>query len=162
MQINITLDANSVNQAQMIRKAWYPYTTGRQTRDAFIFNECIDRFDGYPEDLLKIVEREEGGVTVQRMLTINVDSNNRLRTLASSIDQSLDATYRALIAYTIEKIGDQNNESNEKKDLDAYMDDNRGFELLSDKERNDIFESMLPNMSLLERAEFFEDYNDEK
>ena len=49
-----------------------------------------------------------------------------------------------------------------KEDIDAYTDDNRGFELLSDKERNDILESMLPNMSLIERSDFLENYNDEK
>lgn len=198
MQVNIALDKENVSQAQTIRKVWYPYTTGRQTRDAFIFNECIDRFDGDPEDLLKIVEREEGGVTVtvQRMLTIKVDSNNRLRTLATSIGKSIAATYRALIAYTIEKIGDQNNESNEKRevgvsqlaiekllqldrelaccektlkeikvllkeDIEAYTDDNRAFELLSDRDRSDILESMLPNMSLMERADFLDNYNDD-
>ena len=46
MQINVALENNSDEQAEIIRKKWYKTTTAQQTRDAFIFNECVDRFSG--------------------------------------------------------------------------------------------------------------------
>ena len=49
MQINVALENNSYEQAEIIRKKWYKTTTAQQTRDAFIFNECVDRFSGEPE-----------------------------------------------------------------------------------------------------------------
>lgn len=105
MQINIALNKDSVEQAKIIRSAWYPNTTARQTRDAFIFNDALDRFKGNPMDLLlPIIERDEGEETIQRMLTIKVDSNERLKTIASAINKSIAATYRAIIAYTIDNL----------------------------------------------------------
>lgn len=44
MQINVFLKKNSKEQAEIIRKEWYPTTTSNQTLDAFIFNDCITRF----------------------------------------------------------------------------------------------------------------------
>ena len=87
MQINVALEENNDKQAKEIREEWYPNTTARQTRDAFIFNDCIDRFAGNPEELLAIIERDEGKPTVQRMLTIKADSNERLKTIASRIER---------------------------------------------------------------------------
>ncbi len=104
MQINIALEKNNDEQAATIREAWYPNTTSRQTRDAFIFNNCIDRYKGKPEDLFPIIERDEGNATVQRMLTIKNESNERLKTIALAINKSIAATYRAIIAYTIENL----------------------------------------------------------
>ena len=104
MQINIALDQNNDKQAGTLRSAWYPNTTPRQTRDAFIFNDCIDRYNGKPEDLLSIIERDAGNATVQRMLTIKSDSNKRLETIASAINGSKAATYRAIIAYSIDNL----------------------------------------------------------
>ena len=37
MQINVALEKNSDEQAEIIRKKWYKTTTAQQTRDAFIF-----------------------------------------------------------------------------------------------------------------------------
>lgn len=115
MQINVALDENNVNQAKTIREAWYPNTTVRQTRDAFIFNDALDRFGGKAEDLLPIIEKEDGKSTVQRMLTIKADSNERLKTIAASIEKSIAATYRAIISYTIETLGDIATETKEVK-----------------------------------------------
>ena len=39
------------------------------------------------------------------MLTIKADSNERLKTIAASIEKSIAATYRAIISYTIENLG---------------------------------------------------------
>ena len=111
MQINVALEENNDKQAKEIREEWYPNTTARQTRDAFIFNDCIDRFAGNPEELLAIIERDGGKPTVQRMLTIKADSNERLKTIASSIERSITATYRAIITYTIERLGNVDAES---------------------------------------------------
>ena len=115
MQINVALDENNVNQAKTIREAWYPNTTVRQTRDAFIFNDALDRFGGNAEDLLPIIEKEDGKSTVQRMLTIKADSNERLKTIAASIEKSIAATYRAIISYTIGSLGDVAIETKEVK-----------------------------------------------
>lgn len=119
MQINVALDENNVNQAKTIREAWYPNTTVRQTRDAFIFNDALDRFGGKAEDLLPIIEKEDGKSTVQRMLTIKADSNERLKTIAASIEKSIAATYRAIISYTIESLGDIATETKEVKTVGA-------------------------------------------
>ena len=48
---------------------------------------------------------------MQRMLTIKADSNERLKTIASSIERSITATYRAIITYTIERLGNVDAES---------------------------------------------------
>lgn len=114
MQINVALDENNVNQAKTIREAWYPNTTVRQTRDAFIFNDALDRFGGKAEDLLPIIE-EDGKSTVQRMLTIKSNSYERLKTIAASIEKSIAATYRAIISYTIGSLGDIAIETKEMK-----------------------------------------------
>ena len=70
MQINVALENNSDEQAEIIRKKWYKTTTAQQTRDAFIFNECVDRFSGEPEDLIPYIGKDEGSTIVQRRLTI--------------------------------------------------------------------------------------------
>ena len=93
MQINVALDENNVNQAKTIREAWYPNTTVRQTRDAFIFNDALDRFGGKAEDLLPIIEKEDGKSTVQRMLTIKADSNERLKTNCSNLQSNYFLSY---------------------------------------------------------------------
>ena len=105
MQINIALDRWNQNQAKLLRDTWYPNTTSRQTRDAFIFNDAIDRFDAkLMEELPTIIERDNGNATVQRMLTIKQESNKKLEDIAASIGCSKTATYRAIIAYWIDKI----------------------------------------------------------
>lgn len=109
MQINVFLKKNSSEQAEIIRKEWYPTTTSNQTRDAFIFNDCITRFEGKPEDLLKYLEEEEVEI-IQRKVTIKSESNDRLKTIAAVINKPISTTYRAIIAYTIDTISDTNNE----------------------------------------------------
>ena len=100
MQINVALENNSDEQAEIIRKKWYKTTTAQQTRDAFIFNECVDRFSGEPEDLIPYIGKDEGSTIVQRRLTIKSESNDRLKTIAAA----LASTYRAIIAYTIDNL----------------------------------------------------------
>lgn len=105
MQINIALEINCDEQAATIRSIWYPTTTARQTRVAFIFNECIDKYKATPEDLLPYIEKDEGSTTVQqRKLTIKSESYDRLHTIALAINKPLSATYRAIIAYTIDHL----------------------------------------------------------
>ena len=99
MQINVLVDKESYEQANVLRQRWYPTTNAYQTRDAFIFNDCIDRFKGTPEDLLDYIER--GEETVQRKVTIKSESNDRLKTIAAAINKPVTTTYRAIIAYTI-------------------------------------------------------------
>ena len=101
MQINVALENNSDEQAEIIRKKWYKTTTAQQTRDAFIFNECVDRFSGEPEDLIPYIGKDEGSTIVQRRLTIKSESNDRLKTIAAAINKPLASTYRAIIAYTL-------------------------------------------------------------
>ena len=61
MQINIALAENNAEQAALLRNAWYPNTTAMQTRDAFVFNCAIDRFDaGQMESLPEIIEKNNG------------------------------------------------------------------------------------------------------
>ena len=104
MQINVALENNSDEQAEIIRKKWYKTTTAQQTRDAFIFNECVDRFSGEPEDLIPYIGKDEGSTIVQRRLTIKSESNDRLKTIAAAINKPLASTYRAKIAYTIDNL----------------------------------------------------------
>lgn len=104
MQINVALENNSDEQAEIIRKKWYKTTTVQQTRDAFIFNECVDRFSGEPEDLIPYIGKDEGSTIVQRRLTIKSESNDRLKTIAAAINKPLASTYRAIIAYTIDNL----------------------------------------------------------
>lgn len=104
MQVNVLLKSNSCEQADFIRKHWYPTTTARQTRDAFIFNECIDRYKGEPEDLVTYLERCEGNETVQRKVTIKRESFERLKAIAAAINKPTTTTYRAIIAYTIDNL----------------------------------------------------------
>lgn len=104
MQINVALENNSDEQAEIIRKKWYKTTTAQQTRDAFIFNECVDRFSGEPEDLIPYIGKDEGSTIVQRRLTIKSVSNDRLKTIAAAINKPLASTYRAIIAYTIDNL----------------------------------------------------------
>ena len=102
MQINVALENNSDEQAEIIK--WYKTTTAQQTRDAFIFNECVDRFSGEPEDLIPYIGKDEGSTIVQRRLTIKSESNDRLKTIAAAINKPLASTYRAIIAYTIDNL----------------------------------------------------------
>ncbi len=105
MQINVALENNSYEQAEIIRKKWYKTTTAQQTRDAFIFNECVDRFSGEPEELIPYIGKDEGSAIVhQRRLTIKRESNDRLKTIAAAINKPLATTYRAIIAYTIDNL----------------------------------------------------------
>lgn len=104
MQINVALENNSDEQAEIIRKKWYKTTTAQQTRDAFIFNECVDRFSGEPENLIPYIGKDEGSTIVQRRLTIKSESNDRLKTIAAAINKPLASTYRAIIAYTIDNL----------------------------------------------------------
>lgn len=104
MQINVALENNSDEQAEIIRKKWYKTTTAQQTRDAFIFNECVDRFCVEPKDLIPYIGKEEGSTIVQRRLTIKSESNDRLKTIAAAINKPLASTYRAIIAYTIDNL----------------------------------------------------------
>lgn len=110
MQINVFLKKDSSKQAATIRKKWYPTTTSNQTRDAFIFNDCITRFEGKPEELLEYLEEQEGLETVQRKLTIKSESHDRLKTIAAAINKPISTTYRAIIAYTIDNLSDTDNE----------------------------------------------------
>ena len=101
MQINVLVDKKSDEQAKWLREMWYPTTNSNQTRDAFIFNDAIDRFKGSPEDLLEYIESGEENETVQRKVTIKSESNDRLKTIAAAINKPVTTTYRAIIAYTI-------------------------------------------------------------
>lgn len=104
MQINVYLDENIDEQAARLRRVWFPTTTAMQTRSAFIFNECIDRFQGNPDSLLAYLEKPEENGTVQRKVTIKSESNDRLKTLAAAINKTIAATYRAIIAYTVDHL----------------------------------------------------------
>ena len=101
MQINVLVDKKSDEQAKVLRERWYPTTNAYQTRDAFIFNDAIDRFKGSPEDLIDYIESGEENETIQRKVTIKSESNDRLKTIAAAINKPVTTTYRAIIAYTI-------------------------------------------------------------
>ena len=128
MQINVALENNSYEQAEIIRKKWYRTTTAQQTRDAFIFNECVDRFSGEPEELIPYIGKNEGSAIVhQRRLTIKRESNDRLKTIAAAINKPLATTYRAIIAYTIDNLpateyeSDQNFKNNSIAEISVLV-----------------------------------------
>lgn len=106
MCINVALDVKNKEQAEQIRKIKYPNATANQTRDAFLFNHCLDEFNEDIQVLLTYAERHMDRETVQRMLTIKADSNERLKTIAASLNLSIAATYRSIIAYTVDKLSD--------------------------------------------------------
>ena len=106
MQINIFFNKNSAEQAETIRQAWYSTTSSNQTRDAFIFNECIDHFEGDPTELLDYLEEDEENETIQRKVTIKSQSNEVLKSIAAAINKPVSTTYRAIIAYTIDHLSD--------------------------------------------------------
>ena len=110
MQINVFLKKNSDEQAETIRKVFYPTTTSKTTRDAFIFDDSITRFDGKPEDLLEYLEEDDEIEIVQKKVTIKSESNDRLKTIAAAINKTISATYRAIIAYTIDNLSSNNEE----------------------------------------------------
>lgn len=110
MQINIFFNKNSAEQAEIIRQAWYSTTSSNQTRDAFIFNECIDHFEGEPEELLNYLEEDEDNETVQRKVTIKSQSNEVLKNIAAAINKPVSTAYRAIIAYTIDHLPDKKDE----------------------------------------------------
>lgn len=105
MQINIALNENNKQQAEQLRAVRYPNTTAKQTRDSFIFNQCIDEFDASPEVLVEYVKTDEAEQKPkeQRMLTIKNESNTRLKTIAAALNASIAATYRSIIAYSIDQ-----------------------------------------------------------
>lgn len=104
MQINIKLDKDNVEQAMIYRTIKYPNTTVQQIRDSFIFNECIDNFYSSPSVLISIIDRDKGKATVNRMITIKPESYERLKTIAEGINRPISATYRAIIALTVENL----------------------------------------------------------
>lgn len=106
MQINIALNRNNEKQASVLREAWYANTNARETRDSFIFDTAISKFDArLMNELLPIIERDSGLETVQKMLTIKQDSNKKLENIATALGRTKTATYRAIIAYWIDRIG---------------------------------------------------------
>lgn len=104
MQINVALSKNNKNQAEMLRKVHYPNTNANQTRDAFIFNQCIDRFADDMQVLEVYLKRDAELETVQRMVTIKAESYERLQTISKLLHASLAATYRSIIAYSVDRI----------------------------------------------------------
>lgn len=59
--------------------------------------------------MLEYLEEDEIE-TVQRKVTIKIESNDRLKTIAAAIDKPVSTTYRAIIAYTIDHLLDAGNE----------------------------------------------------
>ena len=113
MQINVALDDDNIEQAAKIRNVNYPNTSAKQTRDAFIFNQSIDGFNDDINVLLDYVERDKTRDTVQRMVTIKAESNERLKTIAASLNISIAATFRSIIAYTIDHLNITDSENSE-------------------------------------------------
>ena len=106
MQINVLVEKNSDEQAQILRERWYPPTSSDRIRDAFIFNDAIDRFQASPVVLLDYIDRGEETETIQRKVTIRSTSYDRLKTIAAAINKPVTTTYRAIIAYTIDNLPD--------------------------------------------------------
>lgn len=125
MQINIALDIDNKKQAEIIRKVKYPNTTVNQIRDAFIFNQCIDEFNDDLQVLLIYAERDKDCQIVQRMLTIKAESNERLKTIAASLKLSVAATYRSIIAYSVDKVSDDNIVAEEMPDVKLATENQR-------------------------------------
>ena len=105
MQINIALTDNNSEQAEVLRRQWFPSASSQQIRDSFIFNEVIDRFQGDPVEVLADYFRsDDDSRTAQRRITLRQDTNERLRTIASVANKPIAATLRALIAYAVDNL----------------------------------------------------------
>lgn len=102
MQINIAMHSSSVEQAEILRAMYFPDKTPLQIKDSFVFNQCLDNFGEDYDKLRFFIETEEPHNKKQRMLTIRSDSYEKLKTIANIMDASVAATYRAIIAYTID------------------------------------------------------------
>ena len=106
MQMNLGVDVNNRQQADQLRRTYFPNTSSKQTRDSFIFDQCITSFKDDPKELLPFIEDDEKTEKVQRMVTLKSETNSRLRTIAGSIGKPIATTFRAIIAYSIAHIDD--------------------------------------------------------
>ena len=106
MQLNLALDSSNRRQAEQLRNKMYPNATVKQIRDAFIFDRCIEIFCEEPQVLLAYFDRDEKSEKVQRMVTIREATNKRLRTISAALEKPLAATFRAIIAYSVDHLND--------------------------------------------------------
>lgn len=105
MQINIALAATAKDDAEKIRRRNFPTADARQIRDSYIYDRlCIANFDDTSEALLPYFEDDERSIKVQRMITIQSSSHEKLKQLASQLNRSAASTLRALIAYRLDHL----------------------------------------------------------
>lgn len=107
MQMNMALQVDHRNQAEQLRRKYFPNTTPKETRDSFIFDFCVASFQADPKELLPFIENDEISEKVQRMITLKTSTNARLRTISGSIGKPIAATLRAIIAWSIFHIDDE-------------------------------------------------------
>ncbi len=109
MQVNIAMNEDSKEQAAYLRAAYFPDKTSRQIRDSFIFDQCIVQFNDDIKVLQTYITRELPCTTSQRMLSLKAESYERLKCIAAALNVSVAATFRAIIAYSVEHIDGKTN-----------------------------------------------------
>lgn len=106
MQLNVSLSEQSHEQAKLLRAAYYPGKSPQQIRESYLFSECISNFSDDINVLSPYIDNELPCSTIQRMLSIKHEALERLQTIAAALNASQAATYRAIIAYSVDHIND--------------------------------------------------------
>lgn len=134
MQLNILLDQDSQEQAKLLRAAYYPGKSSRQVRDSYIFGHCVMDYDDDFKALETYIANELPCSTSQRMLSISQQAYDRIREIATTLGTSMAATFRAIIAYSVEHI-------NSDTDSEPKAQDRNSAEMA---------ETLLAKLSILE------------
>ena len=100
--MNLILASNNVEQAEKIRRFYFPDADSFTVRDSYIFGYAVDVFaeDIEDEKLGKYFSDDSNATLVSRMVTLKQKTRERLNTLAKNKGTSMSSVIRAIIAYT--------------------------------------------------------------
>ena len=113
MRMNLILASNNVEQAEKIRRFYFPDADSFTVRDSYIFGYAVDVFaeDIEDEKLEKYFSDDSNATLVSRMVTLKQKTRERLNTLAKNKGTSISAICRAIIAYTIDNLPEEKEEA---------------------------------------------------
>lgn len=103
MQINMKINDNYVEMAEVIRKKYYgKEATVRDYRDSFIFGKVIDGFGADTAELRPYID--DNLPKVQKKFALRKDTYEKLETIAKTLDCTVAAVYRAIVRYSFDNI----------------------------------------------------------
>lgn len=109
MQMNVLLNAEFSEEAERIRRRYFPGATSQQIRDSYLLNLCIENFDDTAEvEALLPYFAQDNSRKTQKMITLQAGSFEKLRRLALRLNRSNASTLRALIAYRVDHLEEGN------------------------------------------------------